>query len=83
MSHLSPYAQSLNAAERDRYIRKLNICIDGNEIALPDPYNVTTGWFADPSKLPPTQYKSIYNYLINTPGPYTGEALEAFKSLEV
>lgn len=33
-------------------------------------------------KCPLVQYPELYNYLINTPGPCTGEALRAYRSLE-
>ena len=65
-----------------RYRKKLTIEIADKSVLLQDPYLLKCGWFADPSKLPPTQYGSIYNYLIKMPGPFTGEALEAYKSLD-
>lgn len=84
MSKYSNYAYKLEATDRDRYCRKLKLSLDGQDILLPDPYALNDGWFntTDPSKLPPVQYLDIYNYLVNTPGPCTGEALRAYKSLD-
>ena len=78
---LSDYAKGLGTVEIDRYKKKLTISVKGEDILLPDPYTLKTSTI-DPSRLPPVEYKSIYNYLIKTPGPYTGEALEAYKSLD-
>ena len=82
MSHLSRYTLSLDPPERRRYKEKLTVSIDNNDVALPDPYGLSENWVIDPKKLPPTGYGAIWNYLIKTPGPFTGEAMEAYKSLD-
>ena len=82
MSNLSAYSKSLDTLDLKRYQSKLTITIDGLDILLPDPFNLCDGWSADPKKLPPTTYHAIYHYLVKTPGPFTGEAMEAYKSLD-
>ena len=79
---LSKYATTLDLSDREHYVRKLNVINKGVSYTLPDPFTLTSGWIEDPSSLPRTEYPSIYNYLINTPGPFTGEALKSYKSLE-
>ena len=63
-------------------MRKLTVCLGDEDVALPDPYSTETGWFVDLAKIPCLSYHGLYNYLIKTPGPFTGEKLEAYKSLE-
>jgi hypothetical protein len=82
MANLSEYVLSLNNTDKDRYITKLTLSLDGEDYVIPDPYNLEYGWYVAPDKLPPTEYKDIYNYLIKTPGLFTGKALESFKSLD-
>jgi len=41
-----------------------------------------TGWKDDLSLWPDTDYGCIYTYLIEAPGPFNGEAMKAYKSLE-
>lgn len=82
MSNLSDYALALDQRDLNRYKEKLTVTVNDSDVTLPDPYNLSTDWFVDPKKLPPTEYPAIHNYLIKTPGPFTGEALEAYKSLD-
>ena len=82
VSALSEYAKYLGAADGERYRQKLTYTRGDLSMKLPDPYTIKQGWVADPAQLPPTDYKCIYNYLIKTPGPFTGEALESYKSLD-
>jgi hypothetical protein len=82
MADLSKYALSLDPLDLARYKEKLTVTVDSIDVVLPDPYSLSTDWFIDPKSLPPTKYTAIYDYLIKTPGPFTGEAFEAYKSLE-
>ena len=77
--NISEYAKSLEFSDSQRSKAKLTVTICGEDILLPDPYNIVNVWFSNPTRLPPTQYKAIYNYLIKTAGPFTGENLEAYK----
>ena len=47
-----------------------------------DPYQIKDGCVDDISLWPPVEYGNVHNYLIKTPGPYSIEELEAYKSLE-
>lgn len=83
MSNLSAYVLQLDKSDSNRYSSKLKISFEDQILSLPDPYNLYDGWYAaDADKLPPVQYLDLYNYLINTPGPCTSEALRAYRSLE-
>ena len=72
-----------STTDRARYEEKLKVCVGEVLIVLPDPYSIPTSrWICNPRQLPPLQYPTIYNYLILTPGPFMGEALQAYKSLD-
>ena len=45
-----------------------------------DSYTHTAAAFSD--SMPDLEYPDIYNYLVNTPSPYTKEDLTAYKSLD-
>ena len=47
---------------------------------MDDPYTFSSGLWID--VMPNIEYPDIYNFLINTPSPYTKEELKAYKSLE-
>lgn len=69
----------LCAEDRERYSAKLTVA---NE-SFPDPFQIADNlWMDCPHQWPPVQYGDIYNYLINTPGLYTAEAMKAYKSLD-
>ena len=79
----SIYFLSLSTTDRARQEEKLKVCVGEVEIVLPDPYSIPASrWICNPRQLPLLQHPSIYNYLIRTPGPFTGEALQAYKSLD-
>ena len=76
---MSFYVSQLDYEAKKRYYSKLEI--DGEK--FPDPYSIKEDeWIDDPEKWPDLEYGDIYNYLIDTPGPYTKENLNAYKSLE-
>ncbi|XP_041828518.1 uncharacterized protein LOC121631576 [Melanotaenia boesemani] len=65
--------------DRERYSAKLTVFSE----KLTDPFKIADDlWVDSPQKWPPVQYGDIYNYLINTPGIYTTEAMKAYKSLD-
>ena len=68
----SGYYEQLKDAVEKRY-NKLNIIGE----AVDDPYTFSSGLGIDVM-----EYPDIYNFLINTPSPYTKEVLKAYKSLE-
>ena len=82
MADISNCALSLDHLDLLRYKENLTVTVGNTDILLPNPYNISTDWFIDPKKLPPTKNVAIYLCLIKTPRPYTGEALETYKSLD-
>ncbi|XP_078610518.1 uncharacterized protein LOC144881370 [Branchiostoma floridae x Branchiostoma japonicum] len=97
MSSSNSYISSLEPNDRTRYFEKLMVSVEdagdssnpevtgsavtGDGVRLPDPYSLT-GWKDDLSLWPDTDYGCIYTYLIEAPGPFNGEAMKAYKSLE-
>ena len=50
---------------------------------MDDPYTLTPAAAVDVTvNMPEVEYPDVYNYLINSPSPYTKEELKAYKSLE-
>ena len=83
MANLSSYASDLDKSDQERYKQKLTVTLNDSDVLLPDPYNKNLdGWFINPKTLPPTTYAQLYRYLIKTPGPFTGEDFDAYKSLD-
>ena len=73
----STYYQELTKEAQHRYNEKLDI------LHVADPYTFShEQWSSDISLWPEVEYQDIYNYLINTPSPYTKDELKAYKSLE-
>lgn len=69
----------LSDQDKERYQKKLTV--DGHDI--PDPYMLPKEcWVEDCSKWPNVEYGDVFNYLVNTPGMYTQEAMKAYKSLD-
>ena len=82
----SAYYRGLPDETKKRYNAKL----DKLGTAVDDPYATmpsaqpggTDMWTLNRQLWPKVEYPDIYNYLINTPSPYTKEQLKAYKSLE-
>ena len=71
MNELLPEAKS-------RYLEKLKLC-DLNTC----PYQLQAdAWENNPNKWPSLEWPEVYDYLINTPGVFTREAMKNRKSLE-
>jgi len=70
----SGYYEQLKDDVKKRYNEKLNIIGE----AVDDPYTFSSGLGID--AMPNIEYPDIYNFLINTPSPYTKEELKAYKS---
>ena len=65
----SGYYEQLKDEVKKRYNEKLNIIGE----AVDDPYTFSSGLGID--VMPNIEYPDIYNFLINTPSPYTKEEL--------
>ena len=75
----SGYYQQLPESARKRYAEKLDMI--GFSC---DPYakHSSHQWSKASTKWPEIEYPDVYNYLVNTPSPYTKEEMKAYKSLE-
>ena len=70
--------QELSKEAKHRYNEKLDMLH-----LKADPYTFSyEEWSSDISLWPEVEYPDIYDYLINTPSPYTKDELKAYKSLE-
>ena len=78
----SDYYSSLQNVEKSRYKEKVEEISKQSFSNGVDPYQIKDGWVDDISLWPPVEYGNVHNYLIKTPGPYSMEELEAYKSLE-
>ena len=79
--NLSDEVKHLDEDCRRRYVAKLDL------VGMTDPYSLPKALLKSPeqlstSELPELGYIDIYNYLINSPSPYTGKDLKAYKSLD-
>ena len=75
----SDYYIQLEVDAKKRYQEKL----DSIAREVDDPYTFGTGLsITEAQSIPDIEYPDIYNFLINTPSPYTKEELKAYKSLE-
>ena len=68
----SSYFDQLGSKAKARYKAKLDI-IGPN---FDDSYTLTAAASSD--SMPEVEYPDIYNYLVNTPSPYTKEDLKAY-----
>ena len=74
----SVYYQELSKEAKCQYNEKLDMLH-----LKAGPYTFSREeWSSDISLWPEVEYPDIYNYLINTPSPYTKDELKAYKSLE-
>lgn len=73
----SDYYEQLETDVKKRYQEKL----DSIGERVDDPYTFDSGPQGI-GTVPDIEYPDIYNFLINTPSPYTKEELKAYKSLE-
>ena len=71
----SKYYFQLDDTAKGRYVAKMNRIRPNAD----DPYTFSSTM---PNAMPEVEYPDIYNYLINTPSPYTKEELKAHKSLD-
>lgn len=76
----SGYFHELPQDAKKRYQEKLDML---GPMAN-DPYAAVPGdlWSTDSMLWPKVEYPDVYNYLINTPSPYTKDELKAYKSME-
>ena len=80
--HTMAYAIKLPAAEKRRYLLKLEVLYntDDPDVTI-DPYQIEDGeWKDDITLWPPVEFGQIYTYLIDTPGPFTREKMQAYES---
>lgn len=65
--------------KHERYLEKLSLIggVDPYSIAVEDMVAITAA-----TSYPNIQYHDIYHYLINSPSPYSGADLKAYKSLD-
>ncbi len=75
----SSYYEAMEEKVKTRYLEKLDILGEG----VSDPYTFVVVESRSLSNMPSIEYPDIYNYLINTPSPYTKEELKSYKSLMV
>ena len=72
------YTRSLTPESLAPYSKKLDLC--GLQCC---PYQLSPQeWLDDPSSWPDVTHGDIWEYLVNTPGVYTREAMRNFKSLQ-
>ena len=71
------YFDTLREKARSRYLKKIQT------VKLHEcPYRLPADtWMAHPSKWPELENPEVYDYLINTPGVFTKEAMKSRKAL--
>ena len=72
----SCYFEQLDSKAKARYETRL----DTIGLNFDTPYTLTA--LASSDSMPEVEYPDVYNYLVNTPSPYTNEDLKAYKNLE-
>lgn len=69
----------LDSTAFNRYKPKLTL----SGYSVPDPFGLPNQeWSDSVSGWPAVEYPCIFNYFVNTPGMYTPESLQAYKSLD-
>ena len=77
-SEYSSLYEQLDSSGKTRYKEKLHILQ-----LRSDPYLLDkNSWLAERSLWPPVEFPDVFVYLINSPSPYTKEALKAHKSID-
>ena len=74
----SEYYSQLDNCVKTRYSEKLKSIGE----SVDDPYTFAPSHGITPELMPTVEYPDIYNFLINTPSPYTKDELKAYKSLD-
>ena len=74
----SDYYEGLERSVQERYRFKLGLVGEN----LDDPYTFGPDSASSMDAMPEVEFPDMYNFLINTPSPYTKEELKAYKSLE-
>ena len=70
--------EQLDCSGKTRYKEKLHMLQLRSDSYLLD----KNSWLAERSLWPPVEFPDVFVYLINSPCPYTKEALKAYKSTE-
>lgn len=87
---MSEYVKTLSAPIRERYYEKLKY-VGLEDPAKDDPYLTdeksksvvqSSTWIDDVSQWPSVEFGDIYTYFVNTPGPYTRDTMQAYRSLD-
>lgn len=77
---MSEYYASLPADIKKTYYTKIT-SISGKDEEF-DPFTNNGKWIDDVTKWPEVEFGQIYCYLIDSPGEFTRETLQAYKSLD-
>lgn len=78
------YLKTLSSEDLNRFNEKLKIAVGGEKISIDNPYEVWNDeeyWSEAPTSWPNIEFGDIWNYLIESPGPFTKEKLKSYKSL--
>ncbi|XP_038066943.1 uncharacterized protein LOC119736969 [Patiria miniata] len=79
----SSYVNQLDQLSRERYNDKLTVQFPNGTLQIPDPFGGGLQYSNNPTLWPESfEYGDMYNYLINSPGPYTKDSMKSFKSLD-
>lgn len=77
------YYSFLIAEDKERYDKKLRICLSDVSVTVIDPYCLESiMWDFDPVKWPKIEMSHIIGYFIQRPGLYSVNDLQNYRSLE-